>query len=109
MNDPAEDVLKYAQHIVSGARRSAYGNPEDNFARIAALYETYLVQAGMKKEDARKLEGHDVAILMILMKCARLIETPNHTDSWADIIGYGACGTRCAKCDTSSLLPKDTK
>ncbi len=36
-------------------------------------------------------EPRDVAMLMILLKIARLAETPNHRDSIVDIIGYAAC------------------
>jgi hypothetical protein len=37
-----------------------------------------------------------VALAMTCLKVARLIETPDHEDSWVDIAGYGACGAEIA-------------
>jgi hypothetical protein len=99
--DKAEALLKEALDIVTGARRKAYGNPEDNFACIANLWQDYL-DSRMKrwKGDTRPgfgvaLTNADVAVMMVLMKCARLAETPDHHDSTLDIAGYAACLARC--------------
>ena len=90
--DKAEDILAEAQRIVCGARRAAYGTPEDNFKRIADLWNTYLKQ--------RRAQGDittgDVALMMVLMKIARLAESPAHRDSVVDMAGYAACYARCA-------------
>lgn len=94
MTDPAQDLLQEALNIVTGARRQAYGNPEDNFATIAALWHPYLVRRGFIVPE-QKLTPGDVAAMMVLMKVARLGETPGHKDSWLDIAGYAACGHRC--------------
>jgi hypothetical protein len=93
--DPAVACLDDARRIVTGARRGAYGNPEDNFARIASLWNAYL------EHRALPLTTVDVALLCVLIKVARLIETPGHADSWVDLAGYAACGTRCAKKGTT--------
>jgi len=113
--DPAEEALKEALKIVTGARRKAYGKPENNFAVIAAFWNTYLNQRyhqtlnlmrnnqptprPLMKRGTTRLDGIDVAIMMDLMKTARLIESPNHKDSWVDKCGYSACGHRCASVD----------
>ena len=90
--DKAEDLLNEALRIVTGARRNAYGPPEDNFRRIADLWNVYLKQ--------RKTHGDitmgDVSLMMVLMKIARLSETPTHRDSVVDMAGYSACYARCA-------------
>lgn len=65
------------------ARRPVYGSPTPNFKRIAALWSAYLQES---------ISLTDVANLMILVKVARLQETPNHRDSWLDIAGYADCG-----------------
>ena len=39
-----------------------------------------------------KLDEVDVAIMNGLIKDARIIETPDHFDSWLDKAGYAACG-----------------
>ena len=100
VDDKALLLLDKAKEIVSGARRQAYGNPEDNFKCIASLWSVYLLKAkgGMRFQDGESvLTSADVATMMILMKCARLAETPMHGDSMLDIAGYAACMARCAK------------
>jgi len=79
-----EELLKTAAKIVKGARQEHYGTPEDNFSRIAALWQVYL---------DRPVKANDVAVMMVLMKVARLMSDPKHDDSWLDIAGYAACGS----------------
>ncbi len=80
-------VLDEAARIVTGARRSAYGKPEDNFARIARLWNAHMENTGRDP----CFTARDVPTFMRLMKEARLAETPDHRDSIVDIIGYAAC------------------
>lgn len=123
--DRAAAVLRSALAVVTGARRQTYGTPEDNFGVIAKLWTCYLNERRKRSDDITRailrwqdehpadedgplnlrafmsrgnirLDGIDVAILMALMKIARLIESPNHMDSWVDLAGYAACGARCA-------------
>lgn len=82
-----KSILAEAAEIVLGARRKAYGTPENNFGRIASLWNVYLDQ----KPDGRGTIGpQDVALMMILMKVARLMESPDHRDSLVDLAGYAA-------------------
>ena len=37
-----------------------------------------------------------VALMMALLKVARLIKSPEHLDSWVDLAGYAACGGEIA-------------
>lgn len=84
--------LQRILNIVTGARRQAYGTPEDNFSCIAELWTAYLHRRGVDFTDREQcLSAHDVAVMMILMKCARLAESPNHEDSTLDIGGYAVC------------------
>lgn len=83
----AELLLK-AKEITEGARQEHYGSPEDNFANIAEYWDSYL---NMRPDTP--LQPADVAIMMVLMKCARLASDPSHDDSWLDIAGYAACGS----------------
>lgn len=99
MNDPAADLLDHAKNIVTGARRASYGTPEDNFACIANFWTTYVqrrFRRGSAMVDPIMFTPADVAAMTVLMKAARLAETPGHEDSWTDIAGYAACGWRCA-------------
>lgn len=77
------ELLNKALEIVNGARQENYGSPEQNFARIAAFWTLYL---------QRHITPADVAIMMILMKTARLQNNIEHEDSWIDIAGYAANG-----------------
>lgn len=56
-----------------------YGKPEDNFATIAALWNTYLEALDC---DCLELNARDVARAATSTKC----------DHWVDIAGYAACG-----------------
>jgi len=93
-----EYIADEAKRIVSGARRADYGTPENNFERIARFWNAYLVNVG--KLPSAALNGHrglgitaaDVSPMMRLMKEARLCETPDHLDSFIDLVGYTLTG-----------------
>lgn len=92
---PARTVLlREAIKLTEQDRNAAYGNPEDNFANIAAYWNTYLTTLP-KQGNILPLTSQDVAHLMILMKVARLNTNPSHRDSLVDIAGYAACGEDC--------------
>lgn len=82
-----EDAITFVQAIGSGDRQLNYGKPEDNFNRIAQLQKVY-------RDLKINKDMHtptDVALEMILMKVARLMNNPKHMDSAVDIIGYALC------------------
>lgn len=83
-----EEFCEVIKTIVCGDRDEQYGGPEDNFSNIADWWSAYL-DFGITSED--------VAVMMILMKVARL-QSSNFTseDSWIDIAGYAACGCEIA-------------
>lgn len=78
-----EHVLRTAEQLVMGDRNKDYSDPKDNFDQTAGLWSEYLKVP---------LKAHDVAVLMILAKVARLSTSPDKADSWVDIAGYAACG-----------------
>lgn len=83
-----ESVLAEAQRIVGGQRRGAYGTPERNFERIQLLWNAYL---NGKPGGPMPITEQDTALMMVMLKVARLIESPRHRDSVVDIAGYAAC------------------
>ncbi|CAK7259140.1 MULTISPECIES: DUF6378 domain-containing protein [unclassified Shinella] len=92
-------ILGEAGKIVNGARRGAYGTPENNFERIARFWNAYLVNVGILPPDVlgdpeakNGITAADVSPMMRLMKEARLCETPDHYDSFVDIVGYTLTG-----------------
>lgn len=81
------DVLNEAHEIIRGPRRHFYGDPRSNFANIAAMWNAYVAN---KKEDwDGKFDAYDVAMMMVLLKCARG-GRGYHRDSIVDIAGYAA-------------------
>lgn len=93
LGQPSPDVkiaiVDEARRIVTGARRTAYGKPEANFERIARFWQSYFENTG--RADAM-ITAADVSPLMRLMKEARLCETPDHRDSFVDLVGYTLTG-----------------
>lgn len=93
-----KSTLDAAAACVLNDRDASYGAPEDSFAAIAQFWNTYLEQA------APPLESHDIAIMLGLVKIARLAASDGqHEDSWIDLAGYAACGSECVH-----ALPADT-
>lgn len=81
-------LLRKAEEIISFNREGSYGTPEDSFAAIGELWNDYL-----GRDLQRTLKPGDVAVMMILLKIARLKTGGlDQTDSWLDIAGYAACG-----------------
>jgi hypothetical protein len=90
LNQPEQSirtsVLNEAERIVNGQRANTYGGPEDSFKTIAKLWEGY---------TTREFSPADVAVMLALLKIARLKHSPEHRDSWVDLAGYAACGAEC--------------
>lgn len=83
------EILAEAEKCVCSDRNLQYGEPEDNFLRIATLWNAYL--------GKMCVTSYDVAVLMCLFKIARLQGSAfESVDSWVDLIGYAACGGEIA-------------
>lgn len=92
-----KSVLETAIQTVAD-RGVPYGGVEDNFQRIANLWNAHLLNRFSRElgDDVAThlptLDPSDVAMMMALMKIARLEANPGHADSWVDVAGYAACG-----------------
>jgi hypothetical protein len=80
-------VLDEAKRITATDRNSSYGEPEDNFQRIADFWNIWLQG---KLKDGVKLTQGDTAAMQIMVKVAREMNAPNE-DNKTDIAGYAAC------------------
>lgn len=94
-------LLEDARDATEKDRNDSYGEPTENFTETAALWSAYLWPDGANGEvswDPRDsaISTTDFAVMMILMKIARLKTTPRNRDTWLDIAGYAACGWECA-------------
>lgn len=73
-------VLRKAVETVDGRDKSDhYGPPEEFMGRLASMWGGYL---GME------LKPTDAALMMALLKAARLRTNPDHEDSLVDFAGY---------------------
>lgn len=77
------DILDKAKECVCGQREQDYGSPEDNFKQIAKLWTAY--------KNVSFTPG-DVAMMMALLKIARIQSGTGTSDSFVDLAGYAACG-----------------
>lgn len=87
---PRLRLLEEAIKITSSDRNKQYGNPEDNFRNIAALW-TAIHTARHGFIPAAQFQPSDVALFCVCIKLARLSTNPGHRDSAVDIAGYAAC------------------
>lgn len=86
------ELLEEALRIITGSRQQMYGKPSQNFIDTANLIDSYLVARGIVTSEGEGLMPHDVAVIMICLKLARIATSPNERDHWVDIAGYAACG-----------------
>lgn len=81
------EILETARKCVCGEREQDYGRPEDNFNRIAALWSAY---------TGHTFTAVDVAMMMALLKIARIKTGTGTSDSFVDLAGYAACAGEIA-------------
>ncbi|MDR6574325.1 hypothetical protein J2X60_002984 [Curtobacterium sp. 320] len=82
------EVLSTADHLVSKDRADVYGPPRQSFGRIGALW------GAMLGTDA--IPPATVALMLVQLKVSRIVSSPGHEDSWADLAGYAALGGELA-------------
>ena len=74
-------ILEQVKTTINGARQDEYGNPENSFETIATFWGTY---------KGVKFSAHDVAMMMALLKIARIKSGSGKADSSVDLCGYAA-------------------
>lgn len=88
-----EEILDKAKACVCVDRENTYGKPEDNFATIANFWNKYLFAKGILEEF---INSDDVAIMMALLKIARIATGKAKEDNYVDLAGYAACAGEIA-------------
>ena len=81
MNLNRTEILNEASRLINGERDEIYGTPLVNHQRIALLWQVVL---------GTEISPAEVAICMALVKVARLVQTPDHEDSFIDATAYMA-------------------
>ena len=76
-----QDILDEASRLTHGNRDKNYGTPLLNHQRIAAIWSVIL---------GLDITPSQVALCMAGVKIARLVETPDHEDSFIDGAAYFA-------------------
>ena len=84
-----KSILAEAERCVCTDREQAYGSPENNFSLIARLWREHL-------DTDKPITAHDVAIMMALLKIARIATGTFKGDSYVDACGYLACAGEIA-------------
>ena len=77
-----------AERCVCGDREQDYGSPENNFKAVANLWIDYLTA----KDEPLDIAAKDVAVMLALLKIARIASGHAKEDNWVDLAGYAACG-----------------
>jgi hypothetical protein len=73
------EILAEADRFTHGDRNKNYGSPLTNHTRIAKLWSVWL---------ETEITPAQAAMCLALVKVARLIETPDHLDSFIDGAAY---------------------
>ena len=76
-----KEFLSEATRLVGDDRETDYGDKVHNHNNIARLWSVYLDE---------KIEAHDVAIMMVLLKIARTKLGKVSKDTYIDMAAYGA-------------------
>ena len=91
--DSADAVIAEAVRVTSADRHESYAPPEENFARIAQVWNGLL-----DEKLHRELNAADVARCMAGMKLVRDAHKPSR-DNRVDCVGYVRCLERAEPTD----------
>lgn len=93
--EPEPTMLQKAHAIIYGDREDTYGNPGKNLKVIAEFWSVHLTA---KFGEPVEISINDVCGMMVLLKQARLINSPDHLESEIDVCGYTALRERVRTC-----------
>lgn len=82
-------VLDTAKQYVTKDREATHGDMENNFEAVAMLWEQYF-------NCEWSFSPVDVAVMMALLKIARLKSNKDNPDNYIDACGYMACAGELA-------------
>lgn len=94
------ETLKKAKDCVCGQRENEYGSPENNFKTIADFWSVY---------KGVQFTTNDVAMMMALLKIARIRTGTATDDSYVDLAGYAACGAEITSNNNEKENNEDEK
>lgn len=83
-----QKILEEAIETITQDRQDQYGQPEDSFGVIAEYWSIW------KGID---FSSHDVAMMLALLKVARIQTGKPKNDNYVDLAGYAACAGEVVK------------
>ena len=86
--------MKEAAELTTGDRNRDYGPPVENMQHIADIFNAW---------TGRDLTAREVAQLHQATKMARSQTTPDHRDSYVDLIAYRGIEYECALAKRNSV------
>ena len=90
----ADEILSAAEAAVVGERATTYGDMQENMAMISRLWNVYL-------EGGRLIDAKDAAIMLGLVKIARMATGGKKLDNFVDLAGYAAIAGQVSHDDDS--------
>ena len=81
------DILETAISLTNGARDNTYGDPFANHTKLAALITAFL---------GFQISPMQAAVILVLVKIARMSVSPLHNDNYVDAAAYVAIAGECA-------------
>jgi hypothetical protein len=103
-NETAADILEEAAATIR-ERRPLYGSPIGNHDTIAGLWTVYLRACGLLREGLW-ITASMVAVMMILVKVARMAISPLCKDHYLDTSAYSGIAYECLDSETQ---PKEAE
>ena len=91
-----KEILTEAERCVCADREQQYGSPENNFRLIAGLWEPYLKAKCVSPGSDVCINPEDVAVMMALLKIARIATGEPKADNYVDLAGYAVCAGEIA-------------
>jgi len=87
---PSEEEKELrAKNPTLAQRGSVYGSYQENVLFRSVVMAQAKRQYSIHHEGEEMPTRYQVMISDIVMKLARIAVSPNHVDSWHDIVGYG--------------------
>ena len=81
-----DEILNRAKECICKERQAEYGDAKVNFSLVGLLWEDYLSLINPNIS----IDAEDVAIMMALLKIARIATGSGTADSFVDLAGYAA-------------------